>query len=308
VRRVLLIAIVAGLALVSVGGGSSAGKAGLAGAEPEPGTLEALWRDGEISIGATPSTSDHGRGRNRISFLLVDKQSRLVEAPLADIWVSTGLKARPYARAVARLESIGVPGGDAADVQHLYVTSLNLPKAGIYWYLAIPRGTKVHAVGNVIVRKEAEAPEVGERAIPSATPTIRSTRGDLARLTTSRHPNRALYASSVKEALTAKVPFVVTFATPQFCQTRLCGPVVDVVGAMQKQFAKTKTSTRTRFIHAEVYVDNDPAKGVNRWLKEWNLPTEPWTFVVNAKGLVVARFENAMSIAELAAAVRKVAV
>jgi hypothetical protein len=298
-RRVLLIATAVGLALAASGATSAVAVR----AEATPGTLEALWRAGETPIGATPSTSDHGPGRNRISFLVVDNKSRLVEAPFADIWIATGLKEVPFARAVARLESIGVPGGDAADVQHLYVTTMKLPKAGTYWYLAIPRGTKVHAIGNVIVRADPEAPAVGEKAVSSATPTIRSTRGDLARLTTARRPNKALYRSSVKEAIAAKVPFVVTFSTPQFCQTRLCGPVVDVVGAVQKRFARTNV----RFIHAEVYRDNDPAKGVNRWMREWNLPTEPWTFVADARGRVTARFENAMSTSELVAAVRRVA-
>ncbi len=270
---------------------------------PPEGSLQALWRDADVSIGATPSTSDHGPGRNRVSFILVDKQSRLVEAPVADLWLAHGLKEKPYARAVARLVPIGVPGGDAADVQHLYVTQLDVGKPGTLWYLAIPRGTKIRALGTVLVREHAEAPQVGDRAIPSASPTLRSTGGKLKLLSTSRHPDPGLYASSVKDAVRAHVPFVVTFATPQFCQTRLCGPVVDVVSAVRKRFAKTKV----RFIHVEVYRGNDPANGVNRWLKEWNLPTEPWTFVVDAKGKVAARFENAMSTAELVAAVRRVA-
>jgi hypothetical protein len=300
VVRIGLIVAVVGAALAL--GPAPVLPANAADAPPE-GSLQALWRDADVSIGATPSTSDHGPGRNRISFILVDKQSRLIEAPVADLWLAHGLKEKPYGRAVARLVPIGVPGGDAAEVQHLYVAHLDVGrKPGTLWYLAIPRGTKIHALGTVLVRKHAEAPQVGERAIASTTPTLRSTGGKLKVLSTSRHPDPGLYASSVKDAIEAHVPFVVTFATPQFCQTRLCGPVVDVVSAVRKRFAKTKV----RFIHVEVYRDNDPANGVNRWMKEWNLPTEPWTFVVDAQAKVTARFENAMSTAELVAAVRRV--
>ena len=38
-------------------------------------------------------------------------------------------------------------------------------------------------------------------------------------------------------------------------------------------------------------------------MKEWNLPTEPWTFLVNANGIIVARFEGSVSVEELEAAV-----
>lgn len=76
--------------------------------------------------------------------------------------------------------------------------------------------------------------------------------GDLKALTTSQRPSRALYRSSVAEALGAHEPFVVSFATPLFCQTRACGAVVDVVAAVAARHA------RVRFIHVEIYEGNDP--------------------------------------------------
>lgn len=298
-----LIAIAGALLLAGCGGGDGGAATTTESKTAPPGTLEALWRSGKPAIGATPGTSDHGIGENRISFLIVDNQSRLIEAPQATLWLARDLKGKPYAKTVAKLVTIGVPGGDAAEVQHFYVAHVRLPGPGKVWYLAAPQGSTVRALGNVLVKKHADAPEIGDRAIPSATPTIASTKGDMKLLSTARKPDRALYETSVKQAMAAHRPFVVTFATPLYCQTRLCGPVVDVVGAVQKQFAKTNVA----FIHAEVYKDNDPANDVNTWMTQWNLPTEPWTFVVDAKGIVRARFENAMSTAELVAAIRRVA-
>jgi glutathione peroxidase-family protein len=91
----------------------------------------------------------------------------------------------------------------------------------------------------------------------------------------------------------------VTFATPKFCSSRTCGPVVDVVEEVQRRV----DDERVRFIHVEVFEGNDPAKGFNRWMREWNLPTEPWTFLVGADGRIVDRFEGTVSVAELEEAV-----
>ena len=54
-----------------------------------------------------------------------------------------------------------------------------------------------------------------------------------------------------------------------------------------------------------MYEDNDPAKGFNKWMREWNLPTEPWTFLVAANGKIVDRFEGTVSVNELETAVRE---
>jgi len=62
-----------------------------------------------------------------------------------------------------------------------------------------------------------------------------------------------------------------------------------------------------RFIHVEVYEDNDPARGYNRWMRDWHLDTEPWTFVVNRRGRISARFEGTVSVRELEEAVEQVA-
>ena len=158
-------------------------------------------------------------------------------------------------------------------------------------------GRKIQAVGNVVVKDATAAPDVGAPAIPSETPTLAN--ATLAQLTTATKPDRALYRSSVAAALAAKSPFVVVFATPKYCTSRTCGPVVDVVSTVRRRHA----SEGIRFIHVEVYEDNDPTKGENRWVKEWKLPSEPWVFVVGADGKIADRFEGTVSVRELDEAV-----
>jgi hypothetical protein len=108
---------------------------------------------------------------------------------------------------------------------------------------------------------------------------------------------------SVAQALAAKRPFVVTFSTPLFCQTRTCGPVVQVVQSVAKRWQPRGVD----FIHIEIYKGNDPAKGTNRWVNEWGLQSEPYTFVVDGAGVIRAKLEGAFSAAELEAAVKRVA-
>jgi hypothetical protein len=300
------VAVAVGAALLgsSCGGGSSAASGETTtGAASSKQTLEQLWRAPGEDVAVVAGTSDHAVGTNRISFLVVDKQSQLIERPTARVWISRGLKQVPYATTVARLEPIGVPGGDTADASGIYVAKVVTPRAGRYWYMAEPvGGTKIQALGNMVVRAKSVAPAVGDRAISSKTPTLASTGGDLAALTTARHPDRALYQVSVARALAAHEPFVLAFATPQYCQSRTCGPVVDVVSAVRKRAG----SKGVRFIHVEIYKDNDPAKGVNQWVSQWRLPTEPFTFVVDRRGIIRTKLEGAFSAAELERAVAAV--
>jgi len=267
---------------------------------PDGKTLQDLA--GSTPIAVVPGTSDYVTGRNRVSFLIVDQQSRAITTPVACVWVATALKASPFARTLAHLEHVGIPGGAQGPVPTIYVANVDLPKPGKYWLLAVPMGKKPPgALANLVVPAvPTGAPRVGDRAIPSQTPTLTSTGGKLSLLSTATHPDPRLYRISVAQALAKHVPFVVTFATPKFCTSRTCGPVVDMVDAVSRRLAKTPV----RFIHVEIYKRNDPALGFNAWVKQWKLPTEPWTFVVDRHGVIRARLEGAFSADELERTIR----
>ena len=295
--RAAALALAAGLLVAGCGGSSGAAQE-----EPEDGTLEALWRAPGDDVAIVPGTADFGPGRVRLTFLVIDDEGRVVTRPTARVWVARGLEQEPFAETTARSEPIGVEGSEAADAEALFVTHLDLAEPGTYWVLAEPEGgRKIQAIGNVVVVDDPAAPAVGEPAVASETPTIASTGVDFEALTTQDPPDRELLEHSIADSLEAKVPFVVTFATPRYCQTRTCGPVVDVVDAVRERYG----SQGIRFIHVEIYEDNDPAKETNRWVREWNLPSEPFTFVVGADGLIKERFEGTVSVRELAEAVEQ---
>jgi hypothetical protein len=269
------------------------------------GSIDALWQAPGEDVGLIQGTGDYAPGQIRVSFLVVRGNGRVVERPRARVWLAKGRKAKPFLEATARLEPIGVPGGAKADfgVEGLYVAHVRVPKPGKYWLLAAPvGGTPIQGLGNLIVKSKEKSPAVGDRAIASRTPTIRSTGGNLEELTTSTKPSPPLYRYSIAETLAARKPFVVTFATPKFCSSRTCGPTVDVVDHVRRQTADKDI----RFLHVEIFEGNDPSKGVNRWVKEWGLPSEPWVFVVGADGRIKAKFEGSVSVRELTAALRLV--
>ncbi len=299
--RAPLLAALAAVGLLAAGCGGGPGLATSTQPEAPAGSLEALWRAPGEDVAVTAGASDFAPGANRYSFLVVDGRGQLVERPTARVWVSRGLRQRPFAEATARLEDVGVPGGYEADIARIYVVELELPAAGRYWLLAEPvGGAKIQAIGNLDVKARPAAPAVGDRAYASRTPTLASTGGNLTLLTTDATPERELYRSSVTDSLAAHAPFVVAFATPKLCASRTCGPVVDVVDEVRRRLGKSPV----RFLHVEIYEGNDPAKGFNRWVREWTLPTEPWVFLVGSDGLIKARFEGAVSVRELEAAVR----
>jgi hypothetical protein len=291
--------VVAALAFAAGCGGAEK----QAGAQPS-GSLRSMWEQPGPNVGLVMGTSDYAPGMARVSFLVVARDGRPILRPRARVWVATGLDAKPFLRGVARLEPVGVPGGyeDDHGVTHIYVTQLRLARAANYWLLAEPvGGPKIQGVGNVVVKPRSATPTVGSRAIASPTPTLADVGGDASKLTTRVPADRALLRYSVRDSLRAQEPFVLVFATPKYCTSRTCGPVVDVVDTVRRRLA----GREVRFIHVEIFRGNDPALGKNRFVREWRLPSEPWTFLVGRDGRVKAKFEGSLSVGELTSAVER---
>jgi hypothetical protein len=248
--------------------------------------------------------SDFAPGDVRFSFLVIRHDARPVDRPRARVWIARSRSARPFERATATLEPIGPPGaGETAfgGVGKIYVVHLHVRRPGRYWLVAEPVGANIQALGILDVKPRSDAVALGAKAPRSATPTLATVHGAVSKLTTRVPPDRPLLRYSVAASLAAHKPFVLTFATPRYCTSRTCGPVVDVVDYVRRRFERAGI----RFIHVEVFTDNRPSLGYNRWMHQWGLRTEPWTFVVGRDGRVKARFEGSVSVRELESAVRR---
>jgi hypothetical protein len=140
-------------------------------------------------------------------------------------------------------------------------------------------------------------PEVGERAPVVHTDTLASAKGVVSRIDT-RLPPSDMHAKDFADVV-GKGPVALLFSTPQLCQSRVCGPVTDIALQMQAKYGDRMT-----FIHQEVYVDNDPNKGLREPLRRFNLRTEPWLFVVGEDGRITARLEGSFGLGAFERAIR----
>jgi hypothetical protein len=86
---------------------------------------------------------------------------------------------------------------------------------------------------------------------------------------------------------------VLAFATPGFCTSLTCAPQLGVVLELAQRYAG-----RAEFVHIEIY--KDPRDRVLAdAVTEWQLFTEPWTFIVDRTGVIRDRFEGIATAEEL---------
>ena len=258
-------------------------------------------------VGVIVISTDLAVGANRVIFGLVDREGMPVRAPEAQVKAAYLLPAQdtPEVRVSATAQFMRWPAGS----QGVFAANLTLDTAGS-WQLQVSttgadRG-QVEAVGHFQVKEKSHTPSIGEPAPASVTPTLADVE-DLATITSSPLPDPDLYRLSVDQALEAGKPLVVVFATPAFCVTATCGPQVQVVSQLKERF-----QDQANFIHVEVFENphliegGRPTGGIVPAALEWNLPTEPWTFILDQAGRIQAKFEAFTTEVELEEALEEV--
>jgi hypothetical protein len=150
-----------------------------------------------------------------------------------------------------------------------------------------------------VVTDDILVPEVGDAAPRVATRTTNEY--PLEELTSDPDPEPSFYALSLDEALDNGKPTVVVFATPAFCTSQTCGPMLDQVQALSSDHPDVN------FLHIEIY-ENLEAETFGELrtvaaVTEWGLPSEPWVFFVDSAGTVTARLEGSASGTEINAAI-----
>lgn len=260
-----------------------------------------------------PSVSLLEKGDNRVAFALFDRARKQIAGASLAIYTArpdgTGLRG-PY---VARNESLAVKpqfqsqttSQDPDAATAIYVADVPFKRNGDVVVAALAKiDGRLMATDPAAMRvgsKGATPPRIGEKAISVSTPTVASVAGDVESIDTRVPPAPQLHEEDFAKVL-GKKPAVLLFATPQLCQSKVCGPVVDVMAQVQSTAPKD-----VAFIHMEIYNDNDISKRTRPQVNAYKLPTEPWAFVVDRTGKVTQRFEGAFSAAELQRAVAKVA-
>ena len=253
------------------------------------------------------ATTDHAVGPNRIVFGIIDRDGMPVRGDVVQVrarYLPPG-QAPGDVRSSAQANFIRWPTGP----QGVFTTNLSFDTPG-FWQMKVnftaPDGTAASAVSAIQVNAESATPGIGQPAPPSVTPTGDQV-DDLVTITSSSTPDPDLYRLSVHKALQEDKPLVVAFATPAFCVTAVCGPQVEVLSQLKDQFGG-----RANFIHVEAFENphliqgGRPSGGFAPAVTEWNLPTEPWVFIVNKEGLIHAKFEAFTTLEELQASLEEV--
>jgi hypothetical protein len=176
----------------------------------------------------------------------------------------------------------------------VYGADVKFAKKGKYAVLGttkLPNGSLTGATGQIDVSTTSAdpIPNVGDKAPKVHTDTLESAKGDVSKIDT-RVPPSDMHAVDFADVV-GKKPVALLFATPQLCQSRVCGPVVDVGLQLRSRYGD-----QVEFIHQEVYTDNDPNKGLRKPLQQFGLPTEPWLFVVGKDGTITARLEGSFGL------------
>jgi hypothetical protein len=312
--------------LAATGCGSSGGsaKSGAPAAEPQPtASVEDFPRAeghtlpdviGNLPSGPTlvPSVSLLEKGKDRIGFALFDNAGKQIAGAGVALYVGKIDGSGAHGPYPARSESLKVApqfeskqtATDPDAARGVYVADVPFKRNGRYAMLALAKlDGRVVATSPIAVKVGSQGktpPGPGEKAPVVHTDTPPDVAGNLAKIDTRLPPAPSLLKDDFADVV-GKKPVVLTFATPQLCQSRVCGPVVDVVAQVQSKFGD-----KASFIHNEVYADNNASKGLRPQLVAFHLQTEPWTFVIDRHGVVSTRFEGAFSPGELERAVAKV--
>jgi hypothetical protein len=263
-------------------------------------TLQALANEigGGPEMGLAGSVFLAGQ-RNRVAFGVIDSKAGFVYGNTALYVARTpDSPARGPYMAPADVLVTEAPyrsqqaATEADPFAAVYAAHVPFARPGKYVVMAVTlvNGKPVAAPGqlSVITKADDQIPEVGEPAPKVTTDTVASAGGDAEAIDT-RRPTSDMHGNFADDV--GKKPVALLFATPQLCQSRVCGPVVDV--GLQ---LRAKYGDQVDFIHQEVYTDNDPNKGLRKPLQEFGLRTEPWLFVVGTDGNITARLEGSFGL------------
>ena len=267
---------------------------------------------GDQEVFASMRNSSLGVGQNRVEVGLTDRD----DAPVLDAQVHvrfydlTGAKQRFVSESDARYVPVQLSFDDAtskaktpAGQDAVYVSSMRFDRAGPWGaQIAVQRGgrkLKPFTFTFTVLDRTPE-PQVGEPAPPSRQ-AIASQVADIEEIDSSYPLRPQMHTITLADALVSGKPLLVAFATPAFCESRTCGPVMDTV--MDPLYERYKNDAI--FIHIEPYAlpelrDTNLRDAVPA-MREWNLRGEPWLFVVGRNGRVLGKYEGIVATDEVEA-------
>lgn len=279
--------------------------------DPDGRTLEQIAADegAESDLVVAPSGQVFEPGENRLGFgvFTIDRE------PVSDAEMAI-YAARPNKPAVgpfpASVESLDVGAAfrsrststDPDAAKSVYAANVDLEGKGEWRLLALVKqpdgGFAYTPLPSAVVGRFPRVPGPGDPAPVVETLTAADVGGDLTKIDT-RQPPSTMHDDNFADVV-GKEPVVLLFATPALCSSRVCGPVVDIA-----EQVKSERGDEAAFIMQEIYKDNSVDEGLREQVKAYDLPSEPWLFVVDSDGKISTAIEGAFSEGELNAALDK---
>jgi hypothetical protein len=290
----------------------------LVAAVPQVSAAESALQDGG-ALQALITTSELVVGQNRFAFGLL-KNSLLLNAAtvVVRVYVLQGSQGQLYAETSAPYHKLEVieqghhvhvhPDGTRhvhhgkTDLQGIYVAQLIFPHPGTWGLEVLARqGQETAEVSRFTVQVlDAPLTPAPGTSAPRSHNLIASDVTDLRQIDTSEPPDPRLHQVRIADAIAQGKPQVIVFATPRFCTSRVCGPVLDVVRMLLPRYGDRVVLNQKNQLQK---ADNPHPIPI---VTEWNLYSEPWIFVVDGKGIIRAKFEGLVTVGELEDVLRQV--
>ena len=192
---------------------------------------------------------------------------------------------------------------EGIDARPYYRTAYTFDEPG-QWVVVVDANGKTGGAPlvPVITPDQTEVPVVGDRMIPVATPITTDNRGVDPICT--RQPQCPFHDVSLDAALAEGRPVVAMFSTPAFCQSQVCGPVLDVLIAEAQPVLD-----RARVVHVEVFRSLDAdfrnRDALSPGMQAYHLTFEPVVFFAGADGVVRERLDGPFDAVECRDALRR---
>ena len=282
-RRAVLVSGAAALTLAACSSKSDGGGAGSADDTTAPtASLLALF---------TPNGYITAQAPQRLAFAIADPQGGMTKTGPNPLTFTITGPGGTHSTQRAAAHSQGLP-------YTYYPLHFTPPKAGDYTAEATVDGSKATATFAVVAKGAADVPGPTDKLPAMQTPTVANHLGVDPICT--QDPVCKLHAVSLNDALGQGKPVAYLVATPKFCQTGICGPVLDVLEATAPDYVDKIT-----FIHQEVYqsakqaAEKGNAATLTKAVQALKLQSEPVLFVTGRDGVIRHRLDTAYDRTEL---------
>lgn len=258
------------------------------------------------SSGSTTSGPTGATGGNLAALLpLFDLNSLRIGVPQRFVFglgddQGVVLTSGPATLSIEFLDANNAPLGPAISaVRHnqaipraYWPVTTTIPKFGTYTARAVVGTQNLDQA--IQITANSSVPAAGDKLPALDTPTTKNAQG--VQQVCTRDPVCPLHDISLRDALALGKPVAFIVGTPAYCQTGVCGPVLEV---LLGEYAKRKGTMH--FLHAEVYkeVYKDQNTPASPTVDALTLTFEPALFLAGADGVIRERLDILYDAAEL---------